>query len=98
MSNADAKRVAALSKKPVKPKFALGALVVDPHGEVGAIDAAYVDLAAAEGVGVIEDAAEWLAAQEKRPKTPAKAVWYSVICKSGGQVLVGEKDLRIARS
>ena len=94
--NDDARRVAALCKKPVRPKFQLGALVVDRHGEEGAIEAAYVDLAAAEGSGVIENAARWLAVQEKRPKTSVKGVWYAVVCKSGGQVLVGEKDLKLA--
>ncbi len=92
----EAKRVTALAKNPVRPRFALGALVIDPHGEVGAIDAAYADLAAAENAGVIEHAKEWLAELEKRPKTPARGVWYSVVCRSGGQALVGEKDLRPA--
>ena len=44
----------------------------------------------------IEDPKRWLAGQEKRSKTSAKGVWYSVVCRSGGNVLVGEKDLRLA--
>jgi hypothetical protein len=92
----DAARAAALSRKPVRPRFALGALVVDPHGVVGAIDAAYVDLTAAEDALVIDDAKRWLAELEKRPKTTAKGIWYSVVCATGGNVLVGEKDLRQA--
>ena len=30
-------RVSAISKKPVRPKFALGTLVIDPHDKIGAI-------------------------------------------------------------
>jgi hypothetical protein len=93
----DAKRAATLSRKPVRPRFALGALVVDPHGSIGAIDAAYVDLTAAEDAAVIDDAKKWLAGLEKRPKTTAKGIWYSVVCETGGNVLVGERDLRPAR-
>jgi hypothetical protein len=97
-TSSDARRVAALSKKVVRSKFALGALVVDPHDEVGAVDAIYADLTAAEDAGIIDDPKSWLAEQEKKSKTPASGLWYSVVCRTGGNVLVGEKDLKAAKA
>lgn len=93
----DAARVRALAKNVRKPRFALGQLVVDPHGERGAIDAIYADLLAAEDAGVIDDAASFLKEQEKKPKSKKTDLWYSVICETGGNVLVGEADLRAAK-
>lgn len=92
----DAARVKALSRRPRRAKYALGALVREPHGDVGAIDAIYADLQAAEEAGVIEDAAEWLAEQERRPRTSSAGIWYSVVLGSGN-ALVGERDLAIAK-
>jgi len=93
----DAARVRALAKNVRKPKFALGQPVVDPHDERGAVDAIYADLQSAEDAGVVDDAASFLKAQEKRPKSKKTDLWYSVVCETGGQVLVGEADLRAAK-
>ena len=92
MSNA--RRVSALSKKPKRPKFALGTLVIDPHDKVGAITAVYVDLLQATKARIIQRG--WLALQRIRPKTPSTGIWYSVLLRNQGAVLVGEKDLRRA--
>ncbi len=92
LKGTDAKRARALAASVKKPKFALGQLVRDPHGEIGAIDAAYADLAAAEDAGVIDDAKDFLSAQEIRPKTPRTGVWYSLVL-GHGSVLCGELDL-----
>lgn len=83
-------RVRQLSKKPVKPRFALGARVKEPDGGIGAIDAAFADLDAAIDAGVIDG--EWYDALETRPRTPKTGVWYSVVLDDGA-VVAGELDL-----
>src|SRR5436190_14227302 len=88
----DAGRARALARKPRRPKFALGQVVVDSYGDVAAIDAIYADIQAAEDAGVITDAREWLAAQEKRPRTPRSGIWYSLVF-GHGTGLAGELDL-----
>src|SRR5690349_13690187 len=93
----NAARAKALAAKKRKPKFALGQVVQDPWGEIGAIDAIYADLSSAEDAGVIDDAKKWLAGLEKRPKTAATGVWYSVV-QGEGAGLFGELDLRGVRA
>ncbi len=56
----DASRARKLAARPRKPKFALGEVVIDPHGDIGAIDAIYADLLAVEEAGVIDDVKDWL--------------------------------------
>lgn len=91
----DASRARALARKPKRPKFALGQVVIDPYGDIAAIDAIYADLQAAEDAGVIDDAREWVRAQDKRPRTPASGIWYSLVFGHGAG-LGGERDLKIA--
>ena len=86
----NAVRVRQLSKRPVKPRFALGAKVKEPDGGIGAIDAAYADLEAAIEAGVVDD--DWYGGLDERPRTPKTGVWYSVVLPDGA-VLVGELDL-----
>jgi hypothetical protein len=71
-------------------------VVRERHGELGAIDAIYADLQAAEDAGVVSDQAAWLKVQEIRPKTRPTEPWYSVILASGN-VLCGERDLSMAK-
>jgi hypothetical protein len=91
----DAARAKALSRKPRAPKFALGAVVMDVYGDIAAIDGIYADLRAAEDAGIVEDAAAWLAEQEKKPKTPVTGIWYTLVFGHGAG-LAGEKDLKLA--
>lgn len=91
----DASRARALARKPRKPKFALGDVVIDPHGDIAAIDAIFADMAAVEDAGLVDDAAEWRAAQEKRPKTPTSGIWYSLVYGHGAGI-GGERDLKLA--
>lgn len=91
----DASRARALAKKPKRPKFALGQVVIDPYGDIAAIDAIYADLQAAEDAGVIDDVKAWLREQDKRPRTKPNEVWYSVVFGHGAG-LGGERDLKIA--
>src|SRR5688500_16945438 len=88
----NATRARALARSPRRPRFALGALVKDRYGEVGAISAAYADLEAAADGGAIDDPADWLKVQEQRPKTSRKGIWYTVVL-GDGEVLCGEDDL-----
>ena len=91
----DAGRARSLARRPRKPKFALGDVVIDVYGDIAAIDAVYADMQAVEDAGVIDDANRWLAAQEKRPKTPKSGIWYSLVFGHGAGV-AGERDLRRA--
>jgi hypothetical protein len=91
----DAARARTLARKPRKPKFALGDVVVDVYGDIAAIDAIYADLQAVEDAGVLNNAAEWLATQQKRPKTPKHGIWYSLVFGHGAGV-GGERDLKKA--
>jgi hypothetical protein len=86
-------RVRALAGRRAKPRFALGQIVREPFGDIGAIDAIYADLEAAEDLGIVGNRKEWLRAQERRPVTKATETWYSVVL-SEGACLVGEHDLR----
>ena len=86
--------VTALVKAARLPRFALGAAVVDPWDEPGAVTAVYANLGAAQDAGAVDK--EWLAGLEKRPLTRPTGHWYGVLCESGGAVLVGELDLRAA--
>ncbi|MDP2343982.1 MAG: hypothetical protein Q8O67_23695 [Deltaproteobacteria bacterium] len=92
MSNA--RRVQELAINARKPRFALGATVVDMWNERGAVTAVYVDLDAAVDAGVVGKG--WLAGLTKAPTTPATGHWYAVLCDSGGDVLAGELDLHPA--
>lgn len=87
----DAARARALARKIKRPKFALGQVVID----LAAIDAIYADLQAAEDAGVIDDAKAWLRVQQKRPRTKANEVWYSLVFGHGAG-LGGQRDLKIA--
>ncbi len=91
----DAARARALSRTPRRPKFGLGEVVIDAHGEIGAIDAIYADLQAVEDAGVIDDVGEWRRELESRPKTPARGIWYGLVYGHGAGI-AGELDLRRA--
>ena len=93
----DAPRARALARSPLRPKFALGTVVVDPHGDIGAIDSIYADLRAVEDAGQIGNAAAWRRELEIRPKTPVTGIWYGLVYGHGAGV-VGELDLRRARA
>jgi hypothetical protein len=86
--------VLQLTRTARKPRFALGAHVVDWSNEPGAVTAVYVDLDAAQDAGVVGKG--WLAGLSKVPTTKSSDHWYSVLCESGGEILVGELDLRRA--
>jgi len=86
----NAVRVRQLSKRPVRPRFALGAKVKEPDGGIGAIDAAFADLEAAIDAGVVDE--DWFAGLDDRPRTPKSGVWYSVVLPDGA-ILAGELDL-----
>ena len=92
----NAARAKQLAAKRKKPKFALGQVVEDPYGDIGAIDAAFADLQSAEEAGIVDDADAWLKGLEKKPKTPRTGVWYSIVFGDGAG-LCGELDLRPAR-
>jgi len=94
-TGSDAARARALSRKPRKPKFALGEVVIDPYGDIAAIDGIFADLRAVEDAGLIDDAADWRAEQDKRPKTPASGIWYSLVFGHGAGI-GGERDLKKA--
>lgn len=91
----DAARARALARKPRKPKFALGEVVIDRYGDIAAIDAIFADLQAVEDAGLVDDAAGWRAAQEKKPSTPNTGIWYSLVFGHGAGV-GGEQDLKKA--
>ena len=91
----DAARARALARKPRKPKFALGQVVIDPHGDIAAIDAIYADLQAVEDAGLVDDAQQWRAQLEKKPKTPSGGIWYSLVYGYGAGI-GGESDLKKA--
>ena len=88
----DAPRARALSRRVRKPRFGLGEVMRDGYGDIGAIDGIYADLRAVEDVGLIDDASAWRTAQDKRPKTPANGIWYSLVFGHGAGV-AGEQDL-----
>jgi hypothetical protein len=92
----DTRRMRALARRPRRPKFRLGDMVIDVHGQVGAVASIYADLTAVEESGGLSDAAAWLAAQKPRPKTKAAGIWYTVVCDEG-EVCVGEDDLKKVR-
>lgn len=92
----DATRARALARSPRRPKFGLGEVVVDPHGDIGAIDAIYADLQAVEDSGQIDNAAEWRRGLSIKPKTPISGIWYALVYGHGAGV-AGELDLRRAR-
>lgn len=56
----DATRVRQLARNPKVPKYALGQVVLEPAGSLGAIDAIYADLDAAVDAKVIPNAKEFL--------------------------------------
>jgi hypothetical protein len=89
----DAPRARALAKTPRRPKFALGDVVQDVYGDIAAIDGVFADLRAVIDAGVIDD--DWIGRQEKRPKTPASGIWYSLVFGHGSGV-AGERDLKKA--
>jgi hypothetical protein len=93
----DLARARALAGRVTRARFALGQVVREPHGELGAIDAIYADLLAAEEAGVIDDGAAWLRMQEIRPRTGRRDPWYSVVL-ANGNALCGERDLRGVRA
>ncbi len=91
----DSARVRALAKTPRRPKFALGEVVLDAFGDIGAIDAIYADMRAVEDSGQITDVDEWLKRLAVKPRTPKTGIWYS-IAYGEGQGIAGELDLRRA--
>lgn len=91
----DAARAKALSRKPRTPKFAIGVVVMDAYGDIAAVEGIFADLRAVEDAGIVEDAAAWLAKQEKKPKTATNGTWYTLVYGHGAG-LAGEKDLKLA--
>jgi hypothetical protein len=88
-------------KKPtrvvrLKPKFAVGDRVIDPWGYRGQVKRITYGLDAAEAAGDISDVERWLRGLSVKPKTPRRGIWYSVRPNHGGEILVGELDLRRA--
>ena len=78
-----------------RPKFALGEVVIDASGDIGAIDSIYADLQAVENAGVIGDVASWRRGLDIRPKTPVGGIWYGLVYGHGAGC-AGELDLRRA--
>ena len=78
------------------PRFAIGDRVIDPWGYRGKVTAITHGLAAAAAAGEIGDVDRWLRGLSVKPKTPRRGIWYSVRPSSGGEILVGELDLRRA--
>lgn len=73
------------------PKFKLGELVREPHGQLGRVDAIFADYQAAlDGRSVPKG---WYEGLAKKPKTPKEGCWYCVVLTPAGAVLVGEDDL-----
>src|SRR5438094_10012113 len=91
----DAPRARALWKARRKPKFALGDVVLDGHGDIAAIDAIFADFQAVDDTGQLGNAADWLRRQKIKPKTPKTGVWYSLVYGFGTGV-AGELDLKRA--
>ena len=91
----DAARARALAKTPRKPKFALGDVLLDAFGDIGAVEAIYADIRAAADAGLIDDVDNWLRRLEVRPKTPKSGIWYA-LAYGHGQGLAGELDLKRA--
>jgi hypothetical protein len=87
---------AVKAKTKAKPKFAVGDRVLDPRGHPGKVSGIVFGLAAAEASGAISDADLWLRGLRIKPKTPRRGIWYSVRPRGGGEILVGELDLRRA--
>lgn len=79
-----------------RPTFAIGDRVIDPWGYRGKVSAITHGLAAAAAAGDIGDVDRWLRGLSIKPKTPRRGIWYSVRPASGGEILVGELDLRRA--
>lgn len=90
----NSKRVEELTARVRVPKFKLGQLVREPHGNVGVVDAIFADLYAESDKSCQLRSAvnNWYAIQSIKPKTPKEGVWYSVILHDGA-VLAGEDDL-----
>jgi hypothetical protein len=79
-----------------RPRFAIGDRVLDPWGYRGKVSGISYGLAAAAAAGAIADVDRWLRGLSIKPKTPRRGIWYSVRPGSGGEILVGERDLRPA--
>ena len=91
----DASRARAIAKMVRRPKFALGEVVVDAFGDIGAIDSIFADLRAVEDSGQITDVREWLRDLEIRPKTSVTGIWYGLVYGHGAGI-AGELDIRRA--
>ncbi len=85
-------RIRALSWRKRAPRYALGQLVREPHGQVGAVDCIFADLEAVEQSSIILDVGRWYEKLSIRPKTLKSGIWYSVVL-PGGACVVGEDDL-----
>ena len=70
--------------------------MIDPWGYRGKVSGITHGLAAAAAAGEIGDVDRWLRGLSVKPKTPRRGIWYSVRPSSGGEILVGELDLRRA--
>lgn len=79
-----------------RPKFSIGDRVIDPWGYRGKVSGITHGLAAAAAAGDISDVDRWLRGLSITPKTPRRGIWYSVRPSGGGEILVGELDLRRA--
>ena len=92
---ADAEPAAAPVKPTgaARPKFAVGTQVIDPWDRRGKIAGYVVGLDNAPSIG---DPGRWLRGLSIKPKTPRRGIWYHVNPRGGGQVLIGERDLRRA--
>jgi len=91
-----------ISSRRSKQMFAIGALVREPHGDMGVVDKVFADLEAAFDAGETGEMTpeRWYAMQSKPPKTPKDGIWYGVILYdkldgSGGTVLAGQDDLTL---
>ena len=83
------------SSSHTKPRYRIGDRVVDPWGYRGKVSGIVHGLAAAaDEIG--GDVERWLRGLSIKPKTPRRGIWYSVRPSRGGEILVGELDLRRA--
>ena len=94
-TGSDAARARALAGKPRKPKFALGEVVLDAFGDIGAVEAIYADMRAVEDAGLVSDAAEWRKRLAVKAKTSNSGIFYAIAC-GEGQGVAGEDDLKKA--
>ena len=79
-----------------RPRFAIGDRVIDPWGYRGKVTGITHGLAAAAAAGDITDVDRWLRGLSVKPTTPRRGIWYTVRPSGGGEILVGELDLRRA--